>query len=498
MMMKKPRTILTTDMECDDMNSLIHLFLYLNELELEGIVYTSSQFHFNGDGIHTLGEVTPHYCCLGPAESEDRIEKREPDPRAKDLMLYRPFELGWIEDTIKNEYAEVYPMLSLHAEGFPSPEELLEKVYYGNYWFEGDVRYETEGSRLIERCIMDERTDTLYLQSWGGVNTIVRALLSIWEKNKDLVGWPSICEKVVSKVAILGVMGGHGQDNSFLDNDIPGKFPGIRCLRSDFGYASFLTAKNCQEDVLPMMLADWMYPHFKVNHGPLVEKYALYGDGTIFRGECERFQYGLIPVIDWGFGGMPTLYFDKYDILGEGDSGTYIPLFTNFGLRGMEDWRYGTMLGVLRVDSLEPVDMEAMMAEVRKRGPRKNPFLKAYHEDFAARADWCVKDYAEANHNPVVRLSAYDLTAKPGETVTVKGSVSDVHPFTAKWWLYEDGSVYAGDLATVAWSADDHLGLSFTVPADAKAGDYFNLILEARNEHETPMTGYGQLIVKVN
>ena len=139
-MNKRPRTILTTDMECDDMNSLIHLFLYLNELELEGIVYTSSQFHFNGDGIHTLGEVTPHYCCLGPAESEGRIEKREPDPRAKDLMQYRPFELGWIEDTIKNEYAEVYPMLSLHAEGFPSPEELLEKVYYGNYWFEGDVR----------------------------------------------------------------------------------------------------------------------------------------------------------------------------------------------------------------------------------------------------------------------------------------------------------------------------------------------------------------------
>ena len=32
-MSKKTRTILTTDMECDDMNSLIHLFLYLNELK---------------------------------------------------------------------------------------------------------------------------------------------------------------------------------------------------------------------------------------------------------------------------------------------------------------------------------------------------------------------------------------------------------------------------------------------------------------------------------
>ena len=83
------------------MNSLIHLFLYLNELELEGIVYTSSQYHFNGDGIHTLGEVTPHYCCLGPGETEGAMKDRSPDPRAKDLMLYRPFEPGWIEDTIK-------------------------------------------------------------------------------------------------------------------------------------------------------------------------------------------------------------------------------------------------------------------------------------------------------------------------------------------------------------------------------------------------------------
>ena len=288
-MIRKPRTILTTDMECDDMNSMIHLFLYLNELDLMGIVYTSSQFHWNGDGIHTLGEVTPHYCCLGRKETDGPMPDREPDPSAADMMLFRPFEIGWIEDLIRNEYTAVYPKLRTHAEGFPTPAELLSKVYYGNYWFEGDVRYETEGSRLIERCIMDEREDVLYLQSWGGVNTIVRALLSIWEKYSEKPEWPSVCEKVVKKIAILGVIGGQGQDNSFLDNDIPGKFPGIRCIRADFGYASFMIAKNCQEDVLPMMQAAFMYPHFKVNHGPLMEKYALYGDGTIFRGECTVF-----------------------------------------------------------------------------------------------------------------------------------------------------------------------------------------------------------------
>jgi len=450
-------------------------------------------YHFNGDGVHTLGEVTPHYACIGPGETEGPVPNRDPDPRAKDLMSYRPFEIGWIEDLIRNEYTEVYPMLSKNAGGFPAPAELLSKVFYGNYWFEGDVRFETEGSRFIERCIMDEREDILYLQSWGGVNTIVRALLSIWEKNSGKPEWPAICEKVVKKVAILGVFNGVGQDNSFLDHDIPGKFPGIRCLRSEHGYFSFLSVKMCQADVEPMLHEAYTYPHYKTGHGPLLAKYSLYGDGTVFRGESDRLQYGLIPVIDWGFNHMPPLHFDKYDLLGEGDSGTYIPLFRNFGLRGMEDWRYGTMLGGLYVDELrKPGEMPSF-----PRGPKINPFLKAYHEDFAARADWCVKEPAEANHNPVVKVSASDITAAPGETVRVSGEVIDVRPFSAKWWLYKDCSSYGGDLDAVNPEAGEDLSLTFTVPKDAKPGDFFNLILEARNEHENPMTGYGQVIVSV-
>ncbi len=65
------------------MNSLIYLFLYLNGLELKGIVYTFSQYHLNGDGVHMLGEVTPHYCCIGPRESESPVPNCDPDPRAK-------------------------------------------------------------------------------------------------------------------------------------------------------------------------------------------------------------------------------------------------------------------------------------------------------------------------------------------------------------------------------------------------------------------------------
>ena len=37
----RPRVIVTTDLECDDMNSLIHMALFFNDLDVDGIVYSA-------------------------------------------------------------------------------------------------------------------------------------------------------------------------------------------------------------------------------------------------------------------------------------------------------------------------------------------------------------------------------------------------------------------------------------------------------------------------
>ena len=49
----KPRTIVTTDGEVDDQDSFIRMLLYANEFELLGLVYSSSQWHYTGDGKGT-------------------------------------------------------------------------------------------------------------------------------------------------------------------------------------------------------------------------------------------------------------------------------------------------------------------------------------------------------------------------------------------------------------------------------------------------------------
>ncbi|MBD0333105.1 MAG: DUF1593 domain-containing protein, partial [Chitinophagaceae bacterium] len=49
----RPRIVVTADPELDDNNSLIRFLLYSSDLNIEGIIYASSQFHWKGDGKRT-------------------------------------------------------------------------------------------------------------------------------------------------------------------------------------------------------------------------------------------------------------------------------------------------------------------------------------------------------------------------------------------------------------------------------------------------------------
>jgi hypothetical protein len=44
-----PRTVITTDPELDDLNSMLRLLLYSNEINIAGLIYSSSMVHHKGD-----------------------------------------------------------------------------------------------------------------------------------------------------------------------------------------------------------------------------------------------------------------------------------------------------------------------------------------------------------------------------------------------------------------------------------------------------------------
>ena len=300
---ERPRVIVTTDMEVDDMNSVVHLALHLNELDVAAFVYTASQYHFQGDGSHTLAEANPHWRTKGKRAYEWPVVPHEPDPEAGALTSYRPFPEGWMERLWLGPYAEAWPHLCENGGRYPTPEELVERTYVGNVAFEGDVREETPGSNAIRDAILDDDPRTLWLLSWGGMNTIVRALMSVAERYAGTPEWDDVRDRVRRKVRVMGVADGIGQDNSWLDHG-RALFPELTLWRVPFIYGGYVDAKFAQEDSIELFRAPWPEENLVRGNGPLMGAYKLYGDGRHYEGEPERFQFGEHATLDWGFEGM--------------------------------------------------------------------------------------------------------------------------------------------------------------------------------------------------
>ena len=112
-------------------------------------------------------------------------------------------DLDYLPHLFGEAYAEVYPSLTANDPRYPSPETLLERTFLGNYEFEGDTRFETDGSRFIASCLLDDDPRTLYLEAWGGSNTVARALMSIEETYRDTAEWESVYQKVCDKGVLI-------------------------------------------------------------------------------------------------------------------------------------------------------------------------------------------------------------------------------------------------------------------------------------------------------
>ena len=111
--------------------------------------------------------------------------------------------------------------------------------------------------------------------------------------------------------------------------------------------------------------------------------------------------------------------------------------------------------------------------------------------DFKARLDWCVNDFANANHPPVARVrGALRRTVKPGETVTLDASGStdpDGHPIRFEWVYYPEAGTYRGEPVMIANAASARA--SFTAPG-AGSEQSVHVILMVTDEGLPPLTRY--------
>ncbi len=162
----KPRIIITADPELDDNNSLIRMILYSSDLQIEGLIYASSQFHWKGDGKGTKWFV--------PGREYDRFGMNECP-----CTSWRWAENERFIHDIVDAYKKSYENLKIHNSEYPSPDYLTSVIRYGNIEFDGDYSQDTPGSQLIRELILDDKPGKLYITAWGVASTIARALFTI-------------------------------------------------------------------------------------------------------------------------------------------------------------------------------------------------------------------------------------------------------------------------------------------------------------------------------
>ena len=442
----RPRVIVTSDGEIDDECSMVRFLLYANEWDIEGIITSSSQYHWHG---------------------------------------HRWAGDKWVQPYL-NAYTKVYPNLVKHDPRYPTPDYLRARTLLGNVETEGEMNAITAGSQHIVRVLLDKSDDRpVWLQAWGGPNTIARALKTIEEEHPEKMAY------VANKIRFFFIW---EQDSTYQDYIRPhwGKYNIPTIVSDQFIAIAYHWNRIIPEEKHKFFSGAWMKENILQDHGPLCALYKAHDDRR-FRseGDSPSFLHTIVTGLrsmespDWG-----------------GWGGRYVKVRQNTWLDPVHEpgyqypegrWYTSTAWGRNRMRNNTPDD-QALTAYLKPIWR----WSEAFQNDWAARADWCVKSYAQANHQPVVMLAhARDLKVRPGESVSLsaKGTTDpDGDTLTYHWWQYQEAGTYDGTVEIEDAGKQD---ASLKVPDDAGEGKTIHIICEVMDTGTPQLTRYQRVVVEI-
>jgi hypothetical protein len=411
----RPRVIATTDGEIDDRDSMIRFLMYANEWDIEGIIYSSSRFHWLGN---TWSGVE------------------------------------WIHAQI-DWYSRIYGNLRQHSDGYPTPDELRSKVYVGNINNVGEMEVDTPGADRIVRVLLDDRPGPVYLQAWGGTNTIAKALSTIQKKHPDQI------DKVSGKAVIFIIL---DQDDTFRKYIEP-NWPKLQVLGSfrQFGVLAYAWRSLMPPEQRVFFERPWLEGNITMNHGPLAGGYESSNGAFRSEGDSPAFMHQI-----------------------------------DVGLRSLENPAYGGWGGRF---VLEKPGTTNVWKEAEDDGSIYKPiwrWAEAFQQDWAARADWSVKPYGEANHPPVVALGGpLDVEVTPGSTLKLDLSAStdpDGDELRYSWWHYREPGTFKGEVTIREGSRGV---VQAQIPQDAKHGETIHFVGQVTDSGKPSLTRYTRVIATV-
>lgn len=372
----------------------------------------------------------------------------------------------WIEAQL-DAYEKVLPNLRKHNPDYPDASQLRSVMRVGNenikdLWAappDMETKH-TPGAQLIIDTLLDSDPRPVHVLSWGGANTTASALWKLkTEYPKEKFDY------AVSRIRIYCIWyqdGGGG----WIQTNISGAHIN-EAYRWDnvWDYESISDTPRKKASANPpeiqqYMNYQWISDNVTNGHGPLgamcPQNYVSEGDTPSF---LHLINNGLDAHLDYTLGGWG------------GRSAHDDPAFPNH------------ITDKTLADDGNPNKMYWR-------------WIPAAQNDFAARLDWCVKKFKDANHAPVAKVKgSLKRDVKPGETVKLQATASDPdgNKLTGKWWQYADADSAA---ATVAIANADSLDkASFVVPNEP--GKQVHIILEVTDNGTPPLVGYRRVIFAV-
>lgn len=442
---RKLRVLVLTDIENepDDAQSLVRFLTYTNQWDVEGLIATTS--------VHQRSRVAP-----------ERIRR------------------------IVEAYGKVRNNLLLHEKGYPETAYLLSVIKPAIPKYGMDAvgpGNDSEGSEHII-TVVDKKDDRpVWIPVWGGANCLAQALWKVKQTRS-----PEELDRFVAKIRVYTIS---DQDDTgpWLRKTFPTLFyivsPGFH-PRGGYHYSTWRGISGDKFtrgfDGADFSLVDnpWLDEHIRKNHGPLGAEHP------------------------------------HTDFIMEGDTPSFFNLINN-GLSDPEHPNYGSWGGRYELYTprtrkwfMEPetrpiwTDAEDEVLGVDGAWHNSNKatiwrWRQAYQHDFAARIDWTVKPYKEANHPPVPALGhPSQLRVKSGEKVTLSAEGSkdpDGNELAYEWIYYREAGTFESNRPLEVQESKQKNAF-FTAPKVEKP-ETIHLILAVTDNGIPALTRYQRVIVTV-
>ncbi|MEP3208678.1 MAG: nucleoside hydrolase-like domain-containing protein [Maribacter sp.] len=449
---QKNRVIILTDIEADpdDTQSLVRLLLYSNQIDIKGLVATTS-------------------CWLQ--------NKINPESIARVIRAY----------------AKVQPNLLKHESGYPESQELLSVIKNGLPVYGmtgvGDDK-DSEGSEWIIKVLEEKDDRPLWISVWGGVNTLAQSLHKIKQTKSKREA-----TRLISKLRVYTIS---DQDDSGLW--IRNNFPELFYIVSPGDYYATATWTGINSYVKGIdnstISNDWIAENIQQHHGPLGAEYPDVAWGV--EGDTPAFL-SLIPNglnesehPDWGsWGGRYALYRPEFDKTKKGGSiVTIAPETRAIWTNAVDAYTpyvakaYGR---AVKLDTISFTDNKTTLWRWRDD----------FQHDFAARMDWCLMAYEDANHPPVPTLThPEELTVKSGEAFVLdafKSTDPDGDNLSYLWFHYPEESSYKKKISLGAENV--HI-VNLKAPVVEKK-ETLHFVLKLSDKGTPLLTRYKRVIVTV-